>query len=266
MSNCASRFTIKVAGINVEVKTPSFKVTPQLRMFISHENPEVSVTVDQEDVDLLIRMEEEFGKINKDMFLIDEQQHIRLFYNEVNIPYLRSMAIYIKIADALLSHNTLLMHGAVVAYGDGSVMFCGPSGMGKTTHAKLWLNRLENAHIVNGDKPLIKISEKCPMACGTPWCGKENYGTNEMIPLRAIVLMERSELNSIEEVKSAKGYAYLLKQTYIPSDLQKARKVLSLLMLLYNRVHVFHFKFNNYRDDCFDVAYGKLSRAIMNID
>ena len=51
------------------------------------------------------------------------------------------------------------MHGAVVAIDNKAYMFTANSGVGKTTRAKLWLNEYPDSIIVNGDKPLIKITE-----------------------------------------------------------------------------------------------------------
>lgn len=64
------------------------------------------------------------------------------------------------------------MHGTVVDHNGQAYMFTAPSGTGKTTHAKLWLDNLPDAFIVNGDKPFIIAGDEQPKACGTPWAGK----------------------------------------------------------------------------------------------
>ena len=96
----------------------------------------------------------------------------------VNYPdsYLETLAVYRKIAVEMLGHDTFLLHGAVIAVNDKAWLFTAPSGTGKTTHIRLWLDHIEGSYVVNGDKPLIRIGEEVT-AYGTPWAGKEGIGT-----------------------------------------------------------------------------------------
>ena len=112
---------------------------------------------------------------------------------------------------------------------------------------------------MNGDKPLIRLTETQAIACGTPWCGKENQGENAMVPLKAIVLMERGEGNKMEEVTFGRAFPFLLQQTYRPSDPVKMKKSLTLLSKLNGRVRFYRFVFNNMKDDAFSVSYQALT-------
>ena len=150
------------------------------------------------------------------------------------------------------------MHGAVIAYNNAAYMFTASSGTGKTTHIRKWLNNLPGAYVVNGDKPLIKITNAGAIACGTPWCGKEKFGKNCMVPMRAIVLMERGEDNIIQEISFGQAFTGLLQQTYMPKDVEKMKKTLALLSMLQGRVKFYRFLFNNKKDDSFEVAYNTI--------
>ena len=174
---------------------------------------------------------------------------------------LETLAVYRKISKELLEYDIFLMHGAVIAYNENAYMFTAASGTGKTTHIRKWLQNLEEAYVVNGDKPLIKVTNDEIIAFGTPWCGKERLGTNCMVPLRAIVLMERGENNAIHEISFEEAFLYIFKQTYLPHDADLTKKTLNLLSKLKGKVKFYQFSFNNMKEDAFEVAYNAITKA-----
>ena len=173
---------------------------------------------------------------------------------------LEKQMVYRMISEALLSFDTLLMHGAVVALDGLAYMFTAKSGVGKTTHVQNWLECIGGAYVVNGDKPYIIIRESgdLPLACGSPWAGKENLQTNDIVPLKAIVLLERAEENYIERISFTKAFPSLIQQVYHPEDSEKMRKTLHLIKKLIPAVSFWRFECNNFKADCFDVAYRSL--------
>ena len=166
---------------------------------------------------------------------------------------IESILLLRKIADRLIDSDTLLMHGA--AY-----LFTAPSGTGKTTHIRKWLENLPDAYVVNGDKPLVIVGET-PMACGTPWCGKERMGTNAVVPLKGIVMMKRSEENTIRPMSFIEAFPRLMEQTHRPENTEKMRKTVQLLSRLGKQVKLWQFDFNNFKDDAFEVAYRALTEG-----
>lgn len=151
------------------------------------------------------------------------------------------------------------MHGAIIVLNGCAFFFAAPSGTGKSTHILRWLERCPDAFVVNGDKPFIKFNDDgTVLACGSPWAGKENLYTNTMVPLKSIILMERAEDNHIERISFAEAFPKLLQQTYRPEDPDKMRKTLKLMQRLNPAVSFWRFKFNNMKDDCFEVAYNAL--------
>ncbi len=176
-----------------------------------------------------------------------------------SLQMIEGLLIHRLIAEAFLDYDTFLMHGAVIATDNGAYLFTGQSGTGKTTHVKKWLENVENSYIVNGDKPFI-ICKDGIFACGTPWSGKEHYDRNTIVPLRSIVLMERSTENRMEEMSFKSIFPYLLQQTFRPMDADKMRRTLALLMKLKDNVHFYKFYFDNFKDDCFQVAYNELTK------
>ena len=173
--------------------------------------------------------------------------------------YLETLAVYRKIGEALLMHDTVLMHGAVIAYHNEAYMFTANSGTGKTTHINQWLERLPDAFVVNGDKPLIRFDNGRVYTCGTPWCGKEQMNTNAVVPLKAVVLMERGDENIIQQISFGQAFPFLLQQTYRPRTSEGLQKTIALLSELSGEESFYRFSFNNMKEDCFDVAFGALA-------
>lgn len=170
------------------------------------------------------------------------------------------LLIHRLIAEKLLEYNTFLMHGAAISTDNEAYVFSGKSGTGKTTHVQKWIENIDNAFIVNGDKPLVKISDERAYVCGTPWAGKEHYGTNTIVPLKSIVFMERSNKNYMEQVQLKTVFSSLLQQTYQPEDANKMRKTLALLMKLKDHVSFYRFFFDNFQEDCFRTSYDELTK------
>lgn len=158
---------------------------------------------------------------------------------------LETVAVYRKICEAMPDFDTILLHSAVVAYEGEGYAFFAPSGVGKTTRALLFLREFQNSFIVNGDKPLIKVTDDNVLAFGTPWCGKEKMNRNTSVPLKAIFYVERAEEDAspvITELKGAEAYTLLLQQTFHPSDPKAYKKTLLLLKKLMSRVKIFRLR------------------------
>jgi len=140
---------------------------------------------------------------------------------DVDFPpeYLESLAIYRKIAEKMADYQGFLMHGVVLEARDCGVAFLAKSGVGKSTHARLWLEFLgDKAKIINGDKPIIRIKDGAPFAYGTPWAGKEGIETNKGVPLKKICFIKRDAENSCTKLEKNKVLTPLLNQIHFPDN------------------------------------------------
>lgn len=138
-------------------------------------------------------------------------------------------------------YSTFLMHGAVAAVKGGAYMFTAASGVGKTTRLKGWLEQIEDSSVVNGDKPLLKVTDHEILACGTPWCGKEKLHTNSVVPLRAIILLERGEKEKLRRITFSEAFVKLLEQSYRPEKPDAMVRTLRLIKALDGRVQFFRY-------------------------
>lgn len=232
-------FVIKIAGINVGISTQSTGTYGYCINYLTDEAPDVHVSVTQADVDELFSSD-----------LIAQQYD--------NPAYLESIAVYVKIIEALLDYNCFMMHGAAVAIGNEAWLFSANSGTGKTTHIKHWLRNIDGAYVVNGDKPIIRLMDDQIFVCGTPWYGKERLGTNIMVPLKGIAFLTRNESNIIHKLSFPQAYLFLLQHVHVPHDSEMAKKTLRLLQQLGSRISYYDFKINNFKEDCLQVAYNAM--------
>ena len=156
--------------------------------------------------------------------------------------YLECIAVYRKIAEKMPFYDTFLMHGSVVGWNGKAYMFAAPSGAGKTTRTRLWMKEFPGSVVINGDKPLIRITDKAAIACGTPWCGKEGWNTNISLPLQAVFLVERAEPgeeNTVQELNFSEAFPALTKQTHRPEDPQAVMRTLRLIKAMDGRVRFY---------------------------
>ena len=145
-------------------------------------------------------------------------------------PYLETLAVYRKLAQLLVQDDILLMHGAVVAVDGQAYLFTAKSGTGKTTHTRLWMQQFgDRAVMVNGDKPLLHVTNTGVTVYGTPWDGKEHLSTNIACPLRAVCILTRSETNHIGRISKKEALPMLCQQVYRPADPAALAKMLPLV-------------------------------------
>jgi len=236
-------FCIKIADVVVEIKSEYYGIVHACRDFIVTEQPDFSIVTSQEDFDVVAN--ESTSGLS------------RLQLCDV---YLEITACLKKISDLIVDYDTFMMHGAVIAMNNEAYMFTGKSGTGKTTHIKKWLDNIPEAFVVNGDKPFIRtnIWKDAPLVCGSPWAGKENLYTNTMVPIKAIVIMNRSNENRIREISYNEAFFTLLQQVHRPNDEKHMRQTIKLLQRLKSSVSFWDFQFNNQKEDCFQVAYDAL--------
>lgn len=159
--------------------------------------------------------------------------------------YLETLAVYRKIADYLLSCDTLLFHGSVIAVDGEGYLFTAKSGTGKSTHTRLWREYFgERAVMVNDDKPLLHITDSGVTAYGTPWDGKHRLSTNIAVPLKGICILTRDTTNHIEQAESHAAYPMIVQQTNRSLSLDGMKQTLSLIDSMLNVVPVYRLGCN----------------------
>ncbi|MEE0868112.1 MAG: hypothetical protein UIL37_07435 [Clostridia bacterium] len=155
----------------------------------------------------------------------------------------------------------MLMHCAAVSVDNEAYLFTAVSGTGKTTHINLWREKFKDrCFVVNGDKPIIRRIDGKFYVCGTPFMGKENYGTNKMVPIKAICILERGKQNEIKKIAPHEAISTILVQTLRTNDMEEMEKMLSLSDKLLSAVPFYKLKCNM-DIEAAEVAYEAMSKG-----
>ncbi len=154
---------------------------------------------------------------------------------EQNFPerILETTAFYRKLAEVLPTKEAFVLHSALFDVEGEGVAFGALSGTGKTTHMLLWKKLLgDKMTVVNGDKPIVRFIDGKPFGFGTPFKGKENFGSNTKTELKHICFIERAKENSCEVLSAEEALGGILTQVYMP----RSPETLVLTMELINKL------------------------------
>ena len=128
---------------------------------------------------------------------------------------------------AAIRYDTMLVHSSALVYDGGAYLFSADSGVGKSTHTKLWLKAFgDKVHIVNDDKPVVRLYDDHAQAFGTPFDGGSGIALNESYPLKAVIFVERGEENSVRIPENKEIIQKLYFQTARMVDRETAEKML----------------------------------------
>ena len=119
-------------------------------------------------------------------------------------------ALMVLFALATADRQTALFHAAVVSHQGRAYLFLGPSGTGKSTHARLWLRYVEGSELVNDDNPVVRIERETAVVYGSPWSGKTPCYRNVSYPIGGIVVLSQAPYNKIERLGGLQAYATLV--------------------------------------------------------
>lgn len=204
--------------------------------------------------------------------------------------FVENCAIHAILAEKLLKHGVLLMHGSSLAMDGRGYIFTAPSGTGKSTHARLWREVYGNrVTMIDDDKPLLRFEKELPKdapgngdgkregdrgtgnnvdgndgpvritVCGTPWNGKHRLGANVSAPLDAVAFLSRSEVNSVSPVSTPDAFMKLMKQVYLSDDPASMGLILDMVKTMTRSLRFYDLKCNM-EPDAARVSFEGMSR------
>ena len=118
-----------------------------------------------------------------------------------------SLLRLIPVRTILQERGTLFFHASQIAAQGKGILFMGPSGIGKTTQAKLW-RTFRSAQIICNDRTLISDGQ----TYGYPVDGSEPVISGETFPLGALVVLEQAQENRIRQQKPREALMRLMIQ------------------------------------------------------
>jgi hypothetical protein len=134
------------------------------------------------------------------------------------------------------------LHASLVEKDGYGVVFLGPSGMGKSTQAKLWVEH-QGADFIIGDRPGLRRIDGQWIGFGMPWDGKDGIRQQKQVPIRALISLEQAPENSIRRLTKQEAMIVLLNQVMMPMWDDAAMALLTPLMgQLATEIPFYHLK------------------------
>ena len=122
---------------------------------------------------------------------------------------------HVILMNRLLHYDAVILHACGVATSRGALLFCGASGAGKTTIARLWRSHA-GARILNDDRLVVRVSEAQVWAAATPWHGEDPEMSPDPVPLRGCFLLHQAPRNAATPLGAGQALAGLMANAVAP--------------------------------------------------
>ena len=141
----------------------------------------------------------------------------------------------------LLAFDGLMLHASAIELDGKAYLFSGPSGIGKSTHTRLWLDIFgDRARLFNDDKPALRLIDGTWFAYGTPWCGKDGININMRAPLAGICFLKQGDENVIRRLYGGEAIISVISQTLRKfTDPKNKERMLELVGRLISDIPIF---------------------------
>ena len=123
--------------------------------------------------------------------------------------------------DLLVQHHfaregELVVHACGLVVSGVAVLFCGTSGAGKTTTARLWSRRARGTRVLSDDRVVLTRDGKGHEAHGTPWHGEGRFASPTSAPLRALFFIRHGARSRVLPLAPAAVAARLFARSFPP--------------------------------------------------
>lgn len=170
-----------------------------------------------------------------------------------------NMVLCNKFNRRLLKYYGSYIHSSALVFGGKAYLFSAPSGTGKSTHTRKWLQRFpDKAVIINDDKPSFRIIDGKCTVYGTPFAGGTDVQKNMSAELGALVFVERSEENSLSKLAPSQSISRLISQSPGRPNEKTAERQLELFSDLLTLYPAYLLRCN-LDDSAVDAALGILN-------
>lgn len=117
----------------------------------------------------------------------------------------------LPLREILLHFSTLLFHASRIAYESVGMIFCAPSGTGKTTQAELW-ERWMGAKILCNDRTLVRKRGEAFLTYGMPLDGSKPVGSAQCCTLGAVILLRQGKENRVQRLMPIHAVSKMMEQ------------------------------------------------------
>lgn len=220
------RYDLELTGLRTVLRAPyELTISDNLRPFLCAPHAQVDCTIDLHSCDRIPAFSES-GVWHGPEYYDYYEGTVRIFHcnaphtapfavtqlfenGKISIDVLPAYLSYfsgsegifnrIGMETLLLRSHGLLLHASLIKYNGRSIVFSGPSGVGKSTHATIW-NKYLNADIINGDRAALRKTADGWTAFGSPYAGTSGIYKNDSAPLAAIVMLQQAEENRLQQL------------------------------------------------------------------
>ncbi len=216
-------FNIKLCGVVIQICHRYEYIKKLCRDYLSDSTALFCASVTEKQLDAEMKLTE--GRFSKEVC--------------------ESTCLHREIVKGLVKYGIILIHSAAIAVDGEAYVFLAKSGVGKSTHIRLWKELFgERAVIVNGDKPMFSFVGDSLTVHGSPWRGKEHWGENVSLPVKAICFLERSVVNEIARATETEAVEKLFHQVLLPIDAQDMAMFMELLNRIVKDVPLYRLRCN----------------------
>jgi hypothetical protein len=152
--------------------------------------------------------------------------------------------------DELLFQHRLAREGAIEVHGCGVVwrgrtlLFCGRSGAGKSTTARLWRRHARGARLLSDDRVILRPGKREVRAYGTPWHGDGGFARAASAPLGALFFLRHGRTTRLLPLGRAGAAARLFTRCFPPPwDREGVARALDACADTASRVPAFELSF-----------------------
>lgn len=143
-----------------------------------------------------------------------KELHYCVYFGTGNSPSITGWLTLLPMAWLLFPFGVLFLHSSRVAWNGGAILFCGASGVGKTTQAKLW-QTYGGGRIAGNDRTLLRRTDGRWQTYGYFEDGDAPIASPERLPLRTIILLEQAEQNRVLRLSPVRAVPLLMGQTVL---------------------------------------------------
>lgn len=123
--------------------------------------------------------------------------------------------------DLLFQHHfaragTLVVHACGLVVDGAAVLFCGTSGAGKTTTARLWSRLARGTQVLSDDRVVVTRAKGIHRAHGTPWHGEGRFASAGSAPVAALFFIRHAPRSRATALRPAEAASRLFARTFPP--------------------------------------------------
>jgi hypothetical protein len=137
---------------------------------------------------------------------------------------------------AAVDKGGFLLHAAAIATLQGGFLFCGISGSGKSTVAKM---SQEKYDVITDEMALVEKIDDGYRIRGTPFWGQLQMSVNRSAPLRAVFLLSQASTSSVQDISIARAIPEFMKTVlYFGQNIETTDELLNVTLDFLGKVPI----------------------------